>query len=804
MAAGPTVTIADGPAIPSGASPARRGEGWAACLAVAFVLPVAVVRGAEPEHPGAAVYRTHCQRCHGVDGTGTAQVPRALVGEQSVAQLARLVDETMPEDDPDAVGPEAARDVAEYVHGAFYSPLARARTRPPRVELSRLTVRQHRHVVADLVGGFAGELPGLDGERGLEGSYHKGRSFDRAQRVFERIDPLVRFDFGTEGPDPESFEPGRFAIRWRGSVIPPDTGLHEFVVRTEHAVRLYVNQRGDAERPLIDAWVKSGDDTEYRGTTMLLGGRPHGLVLEFSKANQGVDNPAKERPTRATIELLWRRPGGTLETVPQRCLIPREAPPTLVLATPFPPDDRSTGSVRGTDVSPEWLAAVTAAAIETADHVGADVDRLARTRRHADERPGKLREFALAFAERACGGPLDDRARQRLVERPLEGVDADAGLRRSLLAVLSSPRFLFRLGGDEAAEPRAAGQAVAGRLALGLWDSLPDRELREAAGRGQLATPEQVRRQAERMLGDPRGRAKLRDTLVAWLRLDQAEVPDKDPARFPEFTVEVAADLRTSLEIQLDDILWGGPTADFRRLFTDDRLPLNGRLAPLYGIDLPPGADFRWTRPDDGHRAGLLTHPYLMSQLAYRGGTSPIHRGVFLVRSVLGNVLRPPPEAIAPLAPDLHPGLSTRQRVELQTSPATCRTCHAAINPLGFSLEAYDAIGRYRPTVTPDGAPVDDSGAYQPRHGPAVAFRGARELGEMVAASDDAAETFVRAMFHGLVQQRVAAFGPDLAAELGRSFRDQGYDIRRLAVDIMVVAAAGPPATAAVSSAGAP
>ncbi len=759
------------------------------------------------DHPGRAIYLQHCQRCHGPDGEGTDQVSAPLVGERSINQLAALIDETMPEDDPDAVDAAAARQVAEYVHEAFYSPLARERTRPARVELSHLTVRQHLHSIADLVGSFAGELPSLGGERGLAGSYHKGRSFDGQQRIFTRIDPGVRFDFGTEGPDPELFEPGRFAIRWSGSVVPTDTGIHEFVVRTEHAVRLYVNQRGDAEDPLVDAWVKSGTDTEFRGRVMLLGGRPQPLVLEFSKANQGVDNPNRERPTRATVELLWRRPGGLLETVPARCLIPEGAPPTLVLTTPFPPDDRSTGYDRGTGMSAEWLGAATTAAIETADHVAAEVDRLARVRRDAPDRPDRLRRFAATFAGRAFGRPLDEDLQRLVVERPFADVDPDAGLRRSILAILVSPRYLFRTDGfADGARPVADPYRVAGRLALGLWDSIPDRQLLEAAERGQLASPEQIRRQAERMLVDPRGRSKLRDMLVTWLRLDQSAEIAKDPERFPEFTPEVAADLRTSLEIQLDELLWRGPTADFRRLFTDDEMPLNGRLAPLYGVDLPATADFRRVRPDGGQRAGVLTHPHLLAMLSYRSATSPIHRGVFLARGVLGNVLKPPQEAIAPLAPDLHPGLTTRQRVELQTSPATCQTCHALVNPLGFGLEAFDAIGRHRPVVRTDGpaetvaeVAVDDSGAYQPRHGAAVGFRGARELAAMVAASDDSREAFVRNLFHALVRQPVRAYGPGMQGALEASFGEQGYDIRRLAVDIMVATALGPPASAATA-----
>ncbi|MFN9911787.1 MAG: DUF1588 domain-containing protein, partial [Pirellulaceae bacterium] len=95
-------------------------------------------------------------------------------------------------------------------------------------------------------------------------------------------------------------------------------------------------------------------------------------------------------------------------------------------------------------------------------------------------------------------------------------------------------------------------------------------------------------------------------------------------------------------------------------------------------------------------RFGVLTHPYLMSRLSYHDATSPIHRGVFLIRYVLGRNLTPPSEAFAPLSPDLHPDLTTRERVTLQTQDDNCQACHIKINGLGFTLENYDAVGRFQ------------------------------------------------------------------------------------------------------------
>jgi cytochrome c553 len=743
------------------------------------------------DHPGLAIYREHCARCHGENGGGTTDVPEPLVGDRSANQLAASIDETMPEDNPSKVTGEAARQVADYMHAAFYSSVARDRNRPARVELSRLTVRQYQNTVADLIASFRNRGPGIDDRRGLKGEYFHGRDFDRGKAlVFERIDPQVDFRFGVEGPDPEQFQPNRFAIRWTGSVVPPETGTYEFVIRTEHSAKLALNTAW-YEQPLIDAYVKSGDETDYRVTIFLLGGRAYPLRLEFSKANQGVDTTQHEPPTNASMELLWKPPHGVLEHVPERCLIPHDAASVFVLRAPFPPDDKSIGYERGTTISQEWYAATTAAAIETADYVLDHVEHLAHVKRDAADRADKLRRFATTFAERAFRRPLSPELVKLVIERPFaDATNLDTALKRSILLTLGSPRFLYREA--DAAAGTIDPFDTAARISFGLWDSIPDQLLWEAAAKNQLATPEQVRKQAERMVQDRRTRAKLRDFLFGWLRIDLGPEIAKDGKEFAAFSPDVAADLRTSLELFLDDVIWRDN--DFRHLFADDEVYVNGRLAPLYGATLPPDEPFRRVRLDDGRRGGLLSHPYMMSVLSYGSATSPIHRGVFLARSVLGNTLKPPQEAIAPLAADQHPDLTTRERVALQTKAVACQTCHTMINPLGFALEEFDAIGRYRETEARGGSakPIDPSGSYLPREGPESQFRGARELAAFVATSRDAQEAFVQSLFHALVKQPARAWGPDTLDNLRLSFEAGGFNVPRLVVDIMTVAALPP------------
>src|SRR5207245_6463785 len=131
-----------------------------------------------------------------------------------------------------------------------------------------------------------------------------------------------------------------------------------------------------------------------------------------------------------------------------------------------------------------------------------------------------------------------------------------------------------------------------------------------------------------------------------------------------------------------------------------------------------------------------------------------------------------------------HPSLSPRERMALQTQANNCMTCHGIINPLGFTLERFDAVGRYR--ETDNGKPVDATGSYRTRAGAIVKLTGARELGTFLAGSEEAQGAFVEQLFHHLVQQPMRAYGPSALEELQKKFASNVFNIRRLAVDVMV------------------
>lgn len=737
-----------------------------------------VPQGKTPALTGEQIYAQRCASCHGATGEGSKAYGKPLAGKQSVGQLATFIGKAMPPGAAKKPSAAEAQKIAAYVHESFYSPVAQARNKPPRVELSRLTVRQYRSAVADLVGSFRPALR-ADERHGLRGEYFKSRRFQNNERLLERVDPEIRFDWGQSAAVPEQADPHTFSIRWEGSVVAPETGDYEFIVRTEHGFRLWLN---DPRTPLIDAAVKSGNDTEFRGSRFLLAGRAYPVRLEFSKATRGVDDTdkLKTRPVaKASLSLEWRLPKRVPEVIPQRCLIPVVAPETFVVTSPFPPDDRSMGYERGTSVSKEWDEATTEGALQTAAYVIARLRELSGAQDGAADRDAKLREFCRQFAARAFRRPLSEDLAQAYVEKQFQKApDAETAVKRCVLMALKSPRFLFR----EAGSGRPDAYDVAARLSFGLWDSLPDAELLKAAAAGELSTREQVARQAERMAADPRAWTKLREFFLQWLKVDQYPDLAKDAKKFPGFDQAAASDLRTSFELTLEQTVWS-ERSDFRELFLSDKVFLNGRLAKFYGVNLPENAPFQPVSLDPAERAGVLTHPYLLASFAYLDSTSPIHRGVLIARNLLGRLLQPPPQAFAPIPADLHPNLTTRQRVMLQTQPAACASCHNMINPLGFTLEKFDAIGRFR--TAENGRPVDATGAYQGRDGKLVKFAGVRDLANYLAGSEEARAAFVEKLFQNLVKQPVRAFGLQALPDLERRFEANGFNIRKQMVESM-------------------
>lgn len=741
---------------------------------------------------GAEIYKNHCLDCHGPNGEAVEdKTDDPLQGERDLASLTKRIVRTMPEDKEDEVVGEDAAAVAAYIYDAFYSLAARARNTPAKIETARLTVPQYRATVADLVGGFRDHYAApLGNDRGLSVTYtgspaKKDKDDKPKEQHVKGRDGRIKFDYGDQLPEKlrgQNLAKEEFSVKWEGSLIAEETGEYEFVVRTRNGARFYINKQfwwdpKKGGQAAIDAEVASDNQLrEEKVRVFLLGGRAYPLALTYFKYQE----PA------ASIELLWKPPHGSLQTIPERSLYPWGVPESLVVDTPFPADDRSVGYERGTQMSKAWLDAVTQGAVAATNYVTANLDDLAKTKKEAPDRRKKIQDFAMSFAETAFRRPLTDEQRQQLGKTFFpDNQSPEQACKRLVIFAMTSPRFLYP---DLPVADDSDPFRVASRLALALWDSLPDQPLTEAARKGHLKTPQQIEQQAARMVNHPRSRAKMRGFFHHWLELDRADNVAKDEQIYPDYDDSLLSDLRTSLFLFLDDTVWSDEKSDYRQLLLADYLYLDQRLANIYGLKAPAApAGFQRVPVDPKQRAGIVTHPFLLTTLAYHNSTSPIHRGVFLTRNILGMGLKSPPMANKFEPSQFDPSLTMREKVADMTRSKACMACHVTINPLGFSLEHYDGIGRWQ--VQDHNKPIDSKSPFKTASGDTIQLSGARDVATLAADHPLAHRSFIQQLFHHTVKQPALAYGPQTMARLEKQFSDSGYNIRTLLKNIAVTAA---------------
>lgn len=328
----------------------------------------------------------------------------------------------------------------------------------------------------------------------------------------------------------------------------------------------------------------------------------------------------------------------------------------------------------------------------------------------------RLRELAPC-----SGGPADDACARgfiegvgrRLYRRPMSAteierlvtlhrVGAAGGFERGIQvvveALLQSPSFLYvaERGGDRPGVTFAlTGHELATRLSLFLWRSVPDAALVAAAETGKLATPDGLAAEARRLLADPRAQAMVADFHEQWLGVDRMADVTKDAAAFPAFDDALRASMQAETRAFTVHLTLAA-RGDVRALLTASYTLADDRLARLYGARSPGGSAPARLDLDPAQRAGVLTQESVLAAHSSPEDTGPVHRGVFLRENILCQEVPDPPSGMDITPPEPDPRLTTRQRfAEHRQSPA-CNGCHALIDPLGFGLESYDAIGRWR------------------------------------------------------------------------------------------------------------
>ena len=344
-------------------------------------------------------------------------------------------------------------------------------------------------------------------------------------------------------------------------------------------------------------------------------------------------------------------------------------------------------------------------------------------------RPGRSGESPSPKDE-ACAGKVLAKLIRRAYRRPIEKADLagpmrfyrearnregfDGAIEIALRAILVSPEFLFRLESDP---PGAAPHSpyalsdvqLASRLSFFLWSSIPDEELLSAAERGVLHEPGELERQVHRMLADPRSQALAGNFAAQWLHLRNLDSVTPDMRLFPDFDDNLRQAFRRETEMFFESVL--REDRSVLEFLNANYTYLNERLAKHYGIPNVYGSHFRRVNLGDARqRGGLLRQGSILTVTSYATRTSPVIRGKWVLDNILGIPPPPPPPAVPALKENTGVGkaLTVRERLAEHRNKPACHGCHQLMDPVGFALENYDAVGRWR--ALEEAHPIDSAG----------------------------------------------------------------------------------------------
>lgn len=327
---------------------------------------------------------------------------------------------------------------------------------------------------------------------------------------------------------------------------------------------------------------------------------------------------------------------------------------------------------------------------------------------------GHLREFARKAWRRPVSAEESGKLDALYFEGRQKELDRESAAREVLVRVLVSPNFLFKAETlPQVAEVKTSdvplnAHELASRLSYFLWASLPDGELRKAADDGSLLKPEVLAAQTKRMLRDPRAVALAKEFAGQWLKFNGFDMHNSvDEKKFPQFTPELRADMhREVVEFFTHLVREDRGVSD---IIGADYSFLNERLAKHYGIPGVTGAEFREVKGlAQHHRGGLLGMAAILTKTSRPHRTSPVVRGDYLYQVVLGIASPPPPPNVPELKETSKPS-SLREALMVHRTDSACAVCHERIDPLGFALESFDPIGRFR-AKDDTGGVIDDTG----------------------------------------------------------------------------------------------
>jgi len=354
----------------------------------------------------------------------------------------------------------------------------------------------------------------------------------------------------------------------------------------------------------------------------------------------------------------------------------------------------------------------------------------------------------------------------------------EAALGWVVAAMLESPSFLYRA---ELGAPALTDLELASRMAFFLTGQGPDAALLDLAEAGTLHEPATLRQQAERLLALPSARTALADFYDELLRLRELPTVPKNAALFPAFDAELRASMRQETLEVIRDLAFTADT-DFRALFDGDTTFVDARLAGFYGLDgrFPPG----FTKVALGlehHRGGLFGQAGILAVLSHSVSTSPTLRGKFVREVLLCSAIPAPPPGVNTTLPADPPNQprTMRQKLAAHVESNACAGCHLRMDPIGFGLEHFDAIGAYRDLE--QGLPIDAATRLD-----GVPFDGPRALGSVLRQSDGAVRCLTRSLFRQAVGRVESRSEEPSLQEVDQRFAASGHRMKSLLVELVL------------------
>jgi mono/diheme cytochrome c family protein len=672
-------------------------------LAAAFAAP--------QEAPWRREVETSCLDCHGAERPKGNLNLEALLKDDPARQAAgwekvvrRLRTRQMP--------PAGKSRPSEEAYVAMVSGLESALDALPPDPgtpdtIRRLTRLEYQNAVRDLLAleiDAAALLPPDESSHGFDSATAGTLSPTLLERTLSAAQKISRLAVGGVGRSP-----GGDTFR-----VPPDVTQEERVDGLPHGTR------GGIRIPC--AFPQDGDyDVRIRLTRdrdEFVEGlhEPHEMVvlLDRKSVKQFTVKPVKDH-AQADLHLTARLP---IAAGPHELAVTFLKKPSSVAETLRQPYDAAfnthrhprrgpavfevsiTGpyGARGPGDSPSRRRIFRVTPKEPAGEIDAAKANLAPLLRQAYRRPitGADLERVLTFFRKAR-----------------EGTDFETAMEAALSAVLVSHDFLFRVerppaGSVPGAAYRVGDLELASRLSFFLWSSIPDDELLDLAERGELGRPEVLAAQARRMLADPRSRTLATSFAAQWLHLRNLDDAVPDRRLFPDFDDNLRQSMRRETELLFEEIL--REDRSVLGLLDSGHTYLNERLAKHYGIPHVYGTHFRRVALDpSSRRGGLLRHGSVLTVTSYATRTSPVLRGKWVLENLIGTP-PPPPLPDVPALDDntVSANLPGRERLKKHREQPACAVCHDRIDPVGFALENFDAVGRWR-TLDMD-RPVDASG----------------------------------------------------------------------------------------------